>query len=169
MLWWVIISAQFIVKFPFIYVFVNFVLLLFFFSTKCHQMKGELKNIYIFNKALKRGRPPHSKFQSLSEGLKAAAVTYFSHRNNKWSYSACMGEWINQQRCCILWNATINHRGLMSGRGKGQRCMELWREDAPFVVIYCSESTETGAIVHSTLSPLELFLTLTKRNRGIDI
>lgn len=57
----------------------------------------------------------------------------------------------------------------MSGRGKGQRCKELWGEDAPFVVIYYSESIETGPIVHLTLSPLELFLTLTKGNRGIDI
>lgn len=85
-----------------------------------------------------------SWFQTFSEGLKAAAATCFSHRNNKWTYSACMGEWINQQRCCIVWNATINHRGLMSGREKGQRCMELWGEDAPFVVIYYSESIETG-------------------------
>lgn len=65
----------------------------------------------------------------------------FSHRNNKWSYSARMGEWINQQRCCFVWNATINHRGLMSGRGKGHWCRELWGEDAPFVVIYYSEPT----------------------------
>lgn len=57
----------------------------------------------------------------------------------------------------------------MSGRGKGQRCKELWGEDAPFVVIYYSESIKTAPIVHSTLSPVELFLTLTKRNRGIDI
>lgn len=56
----------------------------------------------------------------------------------------------------------------MSGRGKGQQCTELWGEDAPFVVIYYSESTESP-IVHSTLSPLELFLTLTERNRGIDV
>lgn len=34
------------------------------------------------------------------------------------------GWMINQQRCCIVWNATINHSGLMSGRGKGQ-----WRKE----------------------------------------
>lgn len=65
------------------------------------------------------------------------------HRHNKWLYSECMGEWINQQRCYIVWNATINHSGLMSGRGKGQWCKEQWGEDAPFVVIYYSESIET--------------------------
>lgn len=62
-------------------------------------------------------------------------------------YSKCLGEWINQGRCYIVWNATINHSGLMSGRGKGQWCKEQWGEDALFVVIYYSESIETFLIV----------------------
>lgn len=37
----------------------------------------------------------------------------------------------------------------MSGGGKGQQCKELWGEDAPFVVIYYSESIQTAAIVHN--------------------
>lgn len=40
----------------------------------------------------------------------------------------------------------------MSGGGKGQQCKELWGEDAPFVVIYYSESIQTAAIVHNIYS-----------------
>lgn len=40
----------------------------------------------------------------------------------------------------------------MSGRKKGHQCKELWGKDAPFVVIYYSESIQTVPIVHSTLS-----------------
>lgn len=69
------------------------------------------------------------------------------HKYNKWRNSECMGEWINQQRCYIVWNATINHSGLMSGNGKCQRCKEQLGEDAPFLFIYYSESVETFLIV----------------------
>lgn len=93
--------------------------------------------------SLKRGTPPHPTIwiQNCWRMTEGCSSCSFSHRNNKWSYSARMGEWINQQRCCFVWNATINHRGLMSGREKGQWLRELWGEDAPFVVIYYSEST----------------------------
>lgn len=76
-----------------------------------------------------------------------------SHWHNKWAYCVRMGCWINQQRCCIVWNATINHRGLMSGRGKGQWC-KWWRllgVEGEFgwkrhlFVIYNGESMETFA------------------------
>lgn len=138
----IIISAQFITTFLLCMYPVNvtFRLLVFFPWTQCHQMKVLL---FSFFSSLKRGKPPHPTLwiQNCWRMTEGCSSCSFSHRNNKWSYSARMGERINQQRCCFVWNATINHRGLMSGRGKGHWRRELWGEDAPFVVIYYSEST----------------------------
>lgn len=59
--------------------------------------------------------------ECMTKGFNGSVVfCIFPHRYNKWIYSISMGECINQQRCCIVRNATINHSGLMSGRGKGQ-------------------------------------------------
>lgn len=92
-------------------------------------------------------------------------------RHNKWIYPECKGEWINQQRCYIVWNATINHSGLMSGRGKGQWCKEQWGEDAPFVVIYYGANQLRPFWLYSSLKLIsaDSFLTLSNRNRAINM
>lgn len=116
-----------------------------------------------------------SGFKAMNVWLKVAMTVLIfeqqmfpKHRHNKWIYSECMGEWINQQRCYIVWNATINHSGLMRGRGKGQWCKEQWGEDAPFVVVYYSQSRPFWLYSSLEIISAVSFLTLTNRNRSIN-
>lgn len=88
---------------------------------KLNAIKRKLFVLGFFS-SLKWGKSPHSSIWIQNswwktEGCSSCSLC-FSHRNNKWTYSVRMGEWINQQRCCFVWNATINHRGLMSEEGK---------------------------------------------------
>lgn len=159
----IIISAQFITTFLLCMYLVNVTLHPFFSWTQCCQTKVVRFGFFSFNlwKEAKLHTQP-SGFRTVGD----SCILCFSHRNNKWTYSVRMGEWINQQRCCFVWNATINHRGLMSGRRKGQWCKELWREDAPFVVIYYCESigvdlgftqSEKGLFKHSQVEIIVFF------------
>lgn len=99
-----------------------------------------------------------------------------SHWYNKWIYSVRVGARINQQRCCIVWNATINHSGLMSGRGKGQWC-KRWRRGSAICCYLLRQINWdlSDCTATSNLLPLTVFLTLSCRgekkwrNRCINI